>query len=126
MSEIKTDEEMKRSNKAFDLDDTHPGGPNPKSARAINLSEEEAYWKEKYKTRPYYNEGREYDDYALAFHYGWESAAKPENAGRKFEEIEPELERNWSSYTGSNKSTWQDFKDAIRDAYDRIRWPNQS
>jgi hypothetical protein len=124
MSEIKTDEEVKRKLTVSDLDDTRPGvlvvKPN---TQAINQSEEEAYWKEKYKTRPYYNEGREYDDYALAFHYGWESAAKPENAGRKFEEIEPELERNWSSYTGSNQSTWQDFKDAIRDAYDRIRWP---
>jgi hypothetical protein len=118
MSEIKTE-----NNKAINLDDTQPGGPHPKSANAINLSEEEAYWKEKYKTLAYYNEGREYDDYALAFHYGWESAAKAENAGRKFEEIEPELERNWSSYTGSNKNTWQDFKDAVRDAYDRIRWP---
>ena len=124
MSDIKTDEEMERKIRAAQLDDTRPGGLGQKSAsKTINLSEEEAYWKEKYKTRPYYNEGREYDDYALAFHYGWESAAKPENAGRKFEEIEPELERNWSSYTGSNKSTWQDFKDAIRDAYDRIRWP---
>ncbi|MCI0446042.1 hypothetical protein L0152_22855 [bacterium] len=124
MPDMKTDEEMKRKIKAADLDDTHPGGLAPKSAtQAIDLSVEEAYWKEKYKTRPYYSESREYDDYAIAFHYGWESAAKPENAGRKFEEIEPELERNWSSYTGSNKNTWQDFKDAIRDAYDRIRWP---
>jgi hypothetical protein len=124
MSEIKTDEETKRKITVADLDDTRPGVLVHKSdTQAINLSEEEAYWKEKYKTRAYYNEGREYDDYALAFHYGWESAAKPENAGRKFEEIEPELERNWSSYTGSDKNTWQDFKDAIRDAYDRIRWP---
>jgi len=123
MSEIKTDEEMQRKITAAQLDDTRPGVLVRMSSETINLSEEEAYWKEKYKTRPYYNEGREYDDYALAFHYGWESAAKPENAGRKFEEIEPELERNWSSYIGSNKNTWQDFKDAIRDAYDRIRWP---
>lgn len=124
MSDIKSNEEVKQNNKTTDLDETRPGGLSGKSAgEAINLAEEEAYWKEKYKTRAYYNEGRDYDDYAIAFHYGWEIAAKPENAGRKFEEIEPELERDWPSYRGSNEHTWQDFKDAIRDAYDRIRWP---
>lgn len=124
MSEIKAVEETNQKLKASDLDDTRPGVLVRKSdTQAIDLSVEEAYWKEKYKTRPYYTESREYDDYAIAFHYGWESAAKPENAGRKFEEIEPELERHWSSYTDSNKNTWSDFKDAIRDAYDRIRWP---
>ncbi|HSE41498.1 MAG TPA: hypothetical protein VLH08_12120 [Acidobacteriota bacterium] len=123
MSSIKMDEEMKRS-KTVDLDETHPRGLAGKSARiTVNLTEEEAYWKEKYKTQAYYNEGREYDDYATAFHYGWESAAKPENAGRKFEEIEPELERDWPSHRSSNDHTWQDFKDAVRDAYNRIQWP---
>ena len=120
MSDIKTNEEV--NVKTADLDETHPGGLAGKSTPlAINTAEEEAYWKEKYKTRTYYNEGREYDEYATAFHYGWEAAAKPENAGRKFEEIEAELEKEWPSYKGSNKNTWRDAKDAVRDAYDRIQ-----
>lgn len=126
MSDIKTDKEKIHPNEFDETQDTNrPSARFTKKfpGEAINLAEEETYWKEKYKTRPYYNEGREYDDYATAFHYGWESASKPENAGRKFEEIEPELERGWPAYRGSNQNTWKDFKDVIRDAYDRIRWP---
>ncbi|HSE41497.1 MAG TPA: hypothetical protein VLH08_12115 [Acidobacteriota bacterium] len=127
MSDKKTDEEVKQNVKTTDLDETLPANFEPeglagKSRReAINLAEEEAYWKEKLKTRSYYNEGREYDEYATAFHYGWDAAARPENACRKFEDIEAELEREWPSYKGSNEKSWQHAKDSVRDAYDRIR-----
>ena len=127
MTDIKANDELKRNNISTDMDETQDTNrvtfTKKATVQTIDLAEQEEYWKEKYKTRAYYNEGREYEDYATAFHYGWEIAAKPENAGRSFEEIEPELEKDWPTYSESNQNAWRDVKDAIRDAYDRIRGP---
>jgi len=35
-------------------------------------------------------------------------------------DVERDLERDWSSYSYRGKSTWQQVKDAVRDAWDRV------
>ena len=98
------------------------GGLTGKSvAEVIDPTVEEAYWKEKYQSRPYYSPGRQYYDYGTAYRYGWESAARPEYAEQKFEDIESDLETSWPSYRNNDKDTWQDFREAVRDAYNRVR-----
>ena len=55
------------------------------AGEAVNPTVEDAYWSENFKSRPYYQQGRNYLDYRPASRYGWESAAKPEYRGRKFD-----------------------------------------
>ena len=88
-------------------------------AEAVNPSEEEQYWREYYKTRPYYLSGQEYDFYAPGYRFGWESASRPEFRGKKFEEIESQLLVEWPNYHTTGE--FEDFREATRDAYDRVQ-----
>lgn len=98
------------------------GGLAGKAAgEAVNPTEEDTYWKENYKTRPYYKNGLDYSHYQPAYRYGWESATRPEYTGRHFDDVEPNLRSNWNSYRGTSKSEWDDVRMASRDAFDRAR-----
>lgn len=91
------------------------------AAELVNPTEEERYWRTEYRKRPYVKSDRDYEYYGPAFQYGWESASKPTTSGRSFEDIEPELERDWGSYRGTSKSDWREVREATRDAYARAR-----
>jgi hypothetical protein len=65
-----------------------------------------------------------FDDYHPAYRYGWESASRPENQGRRFDEIENDLSRGWQKARGTATHEWNDVKHATRDAYERIHRPN--
>src|SRR5436305_12601800 len=58
-------------------------------AESIDPTAEDAYWRENYKTRPYYDSATSYDDYRPAYQYGWE--ARSRYGDRTFDEIEPDL-----------------------------------
>ncbi len=90
------------------------------AAEVINPTEEAGYWREQYRTRPYYESGREFEYYEPAYRYGWESAARPNYAGRRFEDIEPELGRTWDAYRGRSRAHWPEIRSATRDAYERV------
>jgi hypothetical protein len=40
--------------------------------------------------------------------------------GRKWGDVEKDLERDWDKYPNRGSSTWQQMKDAVRDAWDRV------
>jgi hypothetical protein len=82
---------------------------------------EEEYWREHFKTAPYYAFGIRYEDYSLAYQYGWESANRPEYSNRTFEEVETDLKNRWFASEVDYREDWCDVRDAIRDAYNRIR-----
>ena len=90
------------------------------AAEAVNPTVEEGYWRENFKSRPYYQSGREFDYYSPAYRYGWESASRPEYRGRRWDEIENDLSRGWNRARGAAKSEWNDVRLATRDAYDRV------
>lgn len=90
-------------------------------AESVNPTEEEGYWRTNYKNRPYFQQDREFDHYAPAYRYGWESAAKPDYSGRRFDEVERDLGANWNRARGSSKAEWNDMKMAARDAYERVQ-----
>ena len=89
------------------------------SIEQIDLSDEDRYWREYYNQHSYY--GRNYDEFQSAFQYGWETAARPENRGKKFEDVEPQLREGWSQYTGTSRMDWDYMKWAARDSYNRIQ-----
>src|SRR5437773_8433474 len=47
-------------------------------AEAIDPTEEDAYWKKQYKTRPYVAKGVKYEVYRPAYQYGREASLKHE------------------------------------------------
>lgn len=91
------------------------------AAEAVNPTEEDAYWRDNFKTRPYYKNGSAYDDYAPAYRYGWEAASRPEHNGRRFDDVERDLGAGWTSARGKVGREWDEMKDATRDAFERAQ-----
>jgi len=89
------------------------------AAEAVNPTEEEGYWRDNYKTRPYYKTGRDFDYYHPAYKQGWEAASRPQYAGRRFEDVEKDLSQDWATARGKVSTEWTDVKDATRDAFER-------
>jgi hypothetical protein len=87
---------------------------------AVNPTIEREYWSKTFKDRPYYKPGNEYSHYEAAYRLGWESAARQEYEGREFDDVEPELQRNWKGDQGAG-DPWTDARDATRDAWLRVR-----
>ena len=78
---------------------------------------EEQYWRDSYATRPYAR-GKSFDALSGGYRYGAESAQR--YTGRSWSDVEPDLERGWSTYPNRGESTWEQVKDAVRDAWDRV------
>ena len=87
-------------------------------AEAIDPTAEEAYWREQYKTRPYYDASTSYDEFAPAYRYGWESRAN--YPGKGFSEVDSDLERGWEARKAPSRLGWVKAKGASRDAWERI------
>lgn len=87
-------------------------------AEQIDPSEEDAYWESNYGARPYVERGTSYDDYGPAYRYGVD--VYPAYVGRDFDEVEPDLRRDWDSARGSSALGWHDAKHAVRDSWRRL------
>jgi hypothetical protein len=88
------------------------------AAERIDPTVEDTYWSKSYASAPYVTKGSEYGTYRPAYRYGWESYSK--YRGRKFDDVEPELSRNWNSYKGDSSLSWENAKAATRDAWHRV------
>jgi hypothetical protein len=86
--------------------------------RIATWEDEDRYWRERYRERPYASADLGYSYYRVAYRYGWDSANRYQ--GRNWSEVEPELERGWEQARGGSKSTWDEIKAAVRDAWDRV------
>jgi len=87
-------------------------------AESVNPTAEDAYWRENYVSRPYYQPGEAYEDWSPAYRYGWESRTRYED--RKFDDVETDLGRDWDRAKGQSKLSWEKAKNATRDAWDRV------
>jgi len=87
--------------------------------RVATWDDEDRYWSQNFRSRPYATADRGYEHYQPAYRYGWESARM--HRGRRWEEVEPELRTGWERYEhrGSSRSTWEEIKDSVRDAWNR-------
>ena len=84
---------------------------------ADRWNDEDQYWRSNYSSRPYAR-GTDYDTLGGGYRYGYEAAGR--YSGRRWEDVESDLERDWERYEHRGKSTWQQVKGAVRDAWDRI------
>jgi hypothetical protein len=78
---------------------------------------EDTIWRDNYSSRPYVASGARYDDYQPAYRYGAESHARYPD--RSFDEVEPELERDWGRARGQSPLEWEHARHASRDAWHR-------
>ena len=67
----------------------------------------------------YAQSGRQYADYEPAYRYGYSLAVDPRYRDRDWYAIEPEVRDGWTGYGG--RGTWEQFKDAVKYAWDRVR-----
>lgn len=79
---------------------------------------EDAYWRDNYAGRPYVEAGSSYDDYSPAYRYGVDAYSRFPD--RQFDEMEPELSRDWSTARGRSSLEWDRAKHASRDAWQRL------
>ena len=79
---------------------------------------EDAYWRDNYTGRPYVDQGSSYDDYSPAYRYGVDAYSRYPN--RSFDEVEPELSRDWGTTRGRSSLEWERAKHATRDAWQRV------
>jgi hypothetical protein len=81
---------------------------------------EDNYWHENFTSRPYALGPDYYERFRPAYRYGFESAQH--HLGRDWDEAEPDLRRGWDSYQhrGESPITWEEIRDAVRDAWDRV------
>jgi hypothetical protein len=87
------------------------------AAEAVDPTREDAYWRENYQTRPYYDPTIQYEQVGPAYRHGWE--ARQRHPGKRFEDVESELEQGWRTQSKS-KLSWQKARNATRDAWDRV------
>lgn len=87
-------------------------------AENVDAAAEEAYWREKYKDRPYAAGGSSYDEFGPAYRYG--VAAFVKSTQRSFDQAEPDLSRGWSTARGTSSLDWDRAKYAVRDAWNRL------
>ena len=81
---------------------------------ARDWNEADRFWRDNYSSRPY-GRDRDYEEVRPAYRFGTESATR--HRGRDWNEVEPDLRREWESYEhrGSNRSTWDEIKQAAKD-----------
>src|SRR3954468_1688265 len=67
-------------------------------AEAINPTEEDAYWRNEYRNRPYYQAGADYDQYEPAYRHGYTAASQYQ--GRDWDDVESDLSSSWQQNRG--------------------------
>lgn len=88
------------------------------AAERVNPTVEDAYWKDQYTKEPYYEAGRKYNDYAPAYRTGYEGYSRYE--GRKFDDVQSDLERDYNAAKGDSALGWDKAKGATRAAWHRV------
>jgi len=87
-------------------------------AESINPTEEDAYWRAKYRERPYVAPDSDYELYQGAYQYGWES--RQQYQGRSWDDVKADLELGWAKTKHGTRMTWDHAKQAVRDAWEHI------
>jgi phage tail tape-measure protein len=87
-------------------------------AEQIDPTVEYAYWEKTYPSTGYYDAKVEYKDIAPAYRYGWESRARHE--GKRWEDVESDLEAGWNETKHDARVGWHQAKSAARDAWERV------
>lgn len=95
--------------------------PNTSHAKDSDKSlyeNERTHWKQQFEKEPYYESGNTFADYDPAYRVGAEGRSR--YAGQQFDQIEPDLKREWEKSKGVARISWDKAKLAARAAWDRV------
>jgi hypothetical protein len=87
-------------------------------AERIDPTVEDRYWRENYPSRTYAERDVPYEEYQPAYRTGYEGYGR--HAGRPYDEVEPELQRDYEASKGQSKLEWEKARLAARDAWHRV------
>jgi hypothetical protein len=87
-------------------------------AEAVDPTVEDAYWRENYPTRPYFEKDVSYESYQPAFRTGYEGRGR--YADKTWDEAEPKLRQDFERVRGNSSLAWEKAKHATRDAWHRV------
>jgi len=88
------------------------------AAEKVNPTREDAYWRQNYTTQTYVERTRPYDDYAPAYRTGYEGYTR--YSGKRFEQVEPDLQKEYEKGRGKSNLGWENAKHASRAAWERV------
>jgi hypothetical protein len=86
-------------------------------AEEVDPTVELEYWEAHYKTRPYVRPESPFDDYEPAYRTGYEGWFRYH--GDRYEDVEHKLRKDYESKSNL-RLKWENAKDAVRDAWDRL------
>lgn len=89
-------------------------------AESINPTVEDDYWRNQYASRPYYEQGRTFEEYQPAYRAGYEGYGRYSESGRTYDEVEPELQREYENSHSRAGLEWEKAKHATQDAWNRL------
>jgi hypothetical protein len=87
-------------------------------AEIIDPTAEDAYWRKEYSRSPYVENGASYETYGPAYRTGYEGYTR--YPGKKYEDVESNLQRDYEKSVGNSSLSWDKAKDATRDAWHRV------
>ena len=90
------------------------------AAEMVNPTAEDAYWRESYLNEPYYEGGRQYEEYRPAYAMGWTSAATYPG---EFDAYDAEMQTRWQNERGNSPLDWNTARTPARAAWNRVRNP---
>lgn len=96
------------------------------ASEAISPAAENIYWREHHASKSYALTAMNYDDYAPAYQYGWETYDRRGRDGGSFDSIEGEMQSGWDKMKGKSRLAWDQAKHASREAWNRVRHNQKS
>jgi hypothetical protein len=94
-------------------------GPKARGrAKQVDPKVENAYWQTNYSKQKYVERNAPYTAYQPAYRTGYEG--RSQYPGKKYEEVEADLQRDYEKSSGPAGLNWDKAKRATRDAWDRV------
>ena len=87
-------------------------------AEKIDPTVEDGYWKDNYSKRSYADKNVSFDTYQPAYRTGYEGYTR--YPGKKYEQVEADLQRDYEKSNGTSNLSWDKAKHATRDAWHRV------
>ncbi len=86
-------------------------------AEVMDPTVEETYWRNTYRSRPYYQDGYSFDDdYAPAYMYGY--TVRTTNKGKLYDDLtDADLRAGWDKIKAKSRLSYGDAKAVARDAW---------
>ena len=84
-------------------------------AEAVNPTDYNDHFRSTYNSASYYKADRDWNDYEPAYTYGYDTYGQ--YRGRRFEDVESDLERGWEKTKANSRLAWADARGAVRDGW---------